>query len=88
MDDLDFMREALSLARKAAERGEVPVGCVIGDGQVRSGPRGNSGHRPGMPYAWRLAAVGVHPVCHPGALRHVRRGHSERPDSQGGLRSQ
>ena len=33
MEDLDFMREALSLARKAAERGEVPVGCVIVRGQ-------------------------------------------------------
>ena len=33
MDDLDFMREALSLARKAAEMGEVPVGCVITRGQ-------------------------------------------------------
>ena len=33
MDDLDFMREALSLARKAAEMGEVPVGCVIARGQ-------------------------------------------------------
>ena len=53
MDDLDFMREALSLARKAAEMGEVPVGCVIVRGQEI-----------------------------------VRRGHSERPDSQGGLRSQ
>lgn len=34
MDDLDFMREALSLARKAAEMGEVPVGCVIVRGQA------------------------------------------------------
>ena len=33
MDDLDIMREALSLARKAAEMGEVPVGCVIVRGQ-------------------------------------------------------
>ena len=33
MEDLDFMREALSLARKAAEMGEVPVGCVIARGQ-------------------------------------------------------
>ena len=33
MDDLDFMREALSLARKAAEMGEVPVGCIIVRGQ-------------------------------------------------------
>ena len=33
MEDLDFMREALALARKAAEMGEVPVGCVIVRGQ-------------------------------------------------------
>lgn len=33
MEDLDFMREALALARKAAEMGEVPVGCVIARGQ-------------------------------------------------------
>ena len=29
MEDLDFMREALALAREAAAEGEVPVGCVI-----------------------------------------------------------
>ena len=29
MDDYDFMGEALKLAREAAQRGEVPVGCVI-----------------------------------------------------------
>ena len=29
MDDLDFMQEALVLARQAAARGEVPVGCII-----------------------------------------------------------
>jgi len=28
-DDEHFMREALALARQAAEGGEVPVGCVI-----------------------------------------------------------
>ena len=33
MDDLDFMDEALVLAREAFDDGEVPVGCVI----VRSG---------------------------------------------------
>ncbi len=29
MDDLQFMDEALDLAREAAAQGEVPVGCVI-----------------------------------------------------------
>ena len=29
MEDLDFMRRALALAREAAAEGEVPVGCVI-----------------------------------------------------------
>lgn len=33
MDDLDFMRQALELARQAAREGEVPVGCVITRGQ-------------------------------------------------------
>ena len=33
MTDEGFMREALALAREAAEDGEVPVGCVI----VRNG---------------------------------------------------
>lgn len=31
--DEQFMREALALARQAAEEGEVPVGCVIIDGE-------------------------------------------------------
>jgi tRNA(adenine34) deaminase len=29
MEDLDFMAEALALAKEAAADGEVPVGCVI-----------------------------------------------------------
>jgi len=29
MEHEDYMREALALAREAAARGEVPVGCVI-----------------------------------------------------------
>ena len=33
MEDLEYMREALALAREAAAAGEVPVGCVI----VRNG---------------------------------------------------
>ncbi len=35
MTDLQFMEQALALAREAAAEGEVPVGCVIvRDGQV------------------------------------------------------
>ena len=35
MEQEDFMREALSLAREAAAAGEVPVGCVIvRDGEI------------------------------------------------------
>ena len=33
MDMEKYMREALSLAREAAEAGEIPVGCVIVDGK-------------------------------------------------------
>ena len=33
MEDMDFMKEALALAKEAAAEGEVPVGCVI----VRNG---------------------------------------------------
>ena len=29
MDDIQYMDEALILAREAAAEGEVPVGCVI-----------------------------------------------------------
>ena len=32
--DEEFMQEALRLAREAAEEGEVPVGCVITDGET------------------------------------------------------
>lgn len=35
MEDLDYMKEALALAKEAREAGEVPVGCVVVcDGQV------------------------------------------------------
>ena len=33
MEDRDMMRLALSLARQAAEEGEVPVGCVVALGE-------------------------------------------------------
>lgn len=35
MEDLQYMDEALKLAKEAAEAGEIPVGCVIvRDGQI------------------------------------------------------
>lgn len=34
MTDEEYMREALALAREAAAEGEVPVGCVITDGET------------------------------------------------------
>ena len=33
MTDQEYMAQALELAREAAEEGEVPVGCVITDGE-------------------------------------------------------
>ena len=33
MTDTEAMREALSLAREAADEGEVPVGCIVTDGE-------------------------------------------------------
>ena len=34
MDDTAMMREALKLAQEAADDGEVPVGCVVVDGET------------------------------------------------------
>ena len=35
MEDQDYMKEAMALAKEAREAGEVPVGCVVVcDGQV------------------------------------------------------
>ena len=33
MTDMEAMHEALSLAREAADEGEVPVGCIVTDGE-------------------------------------------------------
>ena len=38
----EYMALALSLAREAAENGEVPVGCVIADGEGRVIGRGRN----------------------------------------------
>ena len=42
MEREDYMREALALAREAAESGEVPVGCVIADSAGRIVGRGRN----------------------------------------------
>ena len=57
-----------------------------GRGPERVMPWGAGGHRPGLQNAGRLAALAVYAVRHPGALPHVRRSHSQRADSPGGVR--
>ena len=42
MDHNEYMREALALAREAAAQGEVPVGCVVCDGEGRVLGRGRN----------------------------------------------
>ena len=42
MEREDYMREALALAKEAAEGGEVPVGCVIADSAGRIIGRGRN----------------------------------------------
>ena len=94
-----YMSQALELAREAADAGEVPVGCVIvRDGAVISRGRNRREEKQAVCShaemeamaqanatlgSWRL---GVRAVRHAGAVPHVRRGHSQRPDSQGVLR--
>jgi len=94
-----YMSQALELAREAADTGEVPVGCVIvrdgaviGRGRNRREEKqavcshGNGSHGPGQRRAGQLAAGQLRVICDAGAVPHVRRGHSQRPDSQGVLR--
>ncbi len=42
MDHEKYMRMALALAREASDEGEVPVGCVIADGEGRVIGRGRN----------------------------------------------
>ena len=99
MEREDYMREALALAREAAA-GEVPVGCVIvrggeivGRGRNRREEKqavASHAEMEAMAQAnerlGHLAAGRLRALRHPGALPHVRRGHSERPDPPGLLR--
>ncbi len=59
MDLAYFMSDALELARKAAEAGEVPVGCVVvKDGVVIGrGLNGREGERSAIAHA-EIAAIG------------------------------
>ena len=45
MDREQIMTQALALAREAAEAGEVPVGCVVVDGEGRVIGRGRNRRR-------------------------------------------
>ena len=53
MEDADYMKEALLLAREAAQEGEVPVGCVIvrGDEIVGRGRNRREGSRSALAHA-------------------------------------
>jgi tRNA(adenine34) deaminase len=84
MEDERFMREALDLARAAAERGEVPVGAVaVHDGVVVGrGSNGREGLRDPTAHAeliavqeaaralgrWRLTGVTVYVTLEPCAM--------------------
>ena len=92
-----YMSQALELAREAADAGEVPVGCVIvRDGAVigrgrnrREEKQAVCSHAEMEAMAQANAALGswrLRVICDAGAVPHVRRGHSQRPDSQGVLR--
>ena len=82
-----YMSQALKLAREAADAGEVPVGCVIvRDGAVIGRGRNRREEKQAVSSHAQLAAGWLRIVCDAGAVPHVRRGHSQRPDPQGVLR--
>ena len=55
MTDEEYMRQAIALAGEAADEGEVPVGCIITDGERIVGRGRNAG---------RLAALALHALCY------------------------
>ena len=70
--------------RRGGGEGPQPAG----DRPHRPGPRRDRGHPSGLRHPGGVAADGLHPVCHSGALPHVRRGHRQRPYPGGVLRGQ
>lgn len=74
MEHEDYMREALSLAREAAQEGEVPVGCVIVKdseiiGRGATGARKSSAPLPTQ--RWRPSHRQMN-VCAPGGSTAAR----------------
>ena len=98
MEHEEYMRQALELARLAMAEGEVPVGCVIvRDGAVVGRGRNRRetaqtalGHAEleAIAQACRTLGGWRHPLCDPGALPHVRRGHRQRPHPRRILRGE
>ena len=77
-----YMSQALELAREAADAGEVPVGCVIvRDGAVIGRGRNRREEKQAV-----CSHAEMEAMAQANAAPHVRRGHSQRPDSQGVLR--
>ncbi len=84
VEDADFMREALALAREAAGRGEVPVGAVaVADGRIvgrganaREGARDPTAHAELLAIQeaaralgrWRLTGVTLYVTLEPCAM--------------------
>ena len=92
-----YMSQALELAREAADAGEVPVGCVIvRDGAVIGRGRNRREEKQAVCSHAEMEAMAqanaaleagwLRVICDAGAVPHVRRGHSQRPDPQGVLR--
>ena len=72
MEDSIYMRQALALAKEAADAGEVPVGCVIvrGDQIVGRGRNRREGDKAALAHAeleaipakpWEAGVFGIAP---------------------------
>ena len=62
MEDLEFMDEALRLAREAAAEGEVPVGCVIVRRGEIVGRAGTAGRPEKPPWVMRKSRPSAKPA--------------------------
>ena len=93
-EDERYMRQAITLAKKAAANGDVPIGCVIVyEGKViargynrRNVDKTTLAHAEIMAIKKAskvLAAGGLHNVCDVGALPDVCRGDRAGADSEG-----
>ena len=88
-EDERYMRQAITLAKKAAANGDVPIGCVIVyEGKViargynrRNVDKTTLAHAEIM--AIKKASGGLHNVCDVGALPDVCRGDRAGSDSEG-----